>query len=257
MEPPLGQVGMHRHAGFPVKQAHHVKFADEKPLCQAVDVQILRKVSIQILHDFQYPVIFRHTGTGQRGAVVMDAPAQFYQKLQKHRLTEDGSAKGVVGKLCFQPGGQIENPSALGLFQPQHMAVLPLKQGKQRTVGGGHLLQKIRGYIDDDPLVRGILRQIRPVHAAAADQHNIPGAQKIAPAVDEIAAPPGNQQQNFAEFVVVIVRLRAGSGAQVEQPEILQKIPPLFIFCHGDSSKQVIFCKQYTRTNRLLQSVCP
>ena len=71
------------------------------------------------------------------------------------------------------------------------------------------------------------------MNTAAADEHDITGAQSIALALHIIAALTGYQKQYLAELVIVKIHLFPDAGTQMEQPEIFQQISPFFIFCHG------------------------
>jgi len=113
----------------------------------------------------------------------------------------------------------------------------------QVAVRGGHFLQVFRRNVDDDPLVDRLFQKLRLVDTAAADEHDVACVQQIALAINEIAALTGYQQQELAEFMIVIIHLFPAFGAQMEQTEIFQQIAPLF---SHDNIPPVIFCKQYT-----------
>ena len=146
---------------------------------------------------------------------------------------DDFPAEAVALQILLQSRRQLKQGLAPVLPKPQHPALGAGKEGAQVAVRRGVLLQILGGNVDDDPLVGGVGVQLRPVDAAAADEQDIPGLEQVPLAVDEIAAAAADQKQQLAELVVVVIRLGAPLGPQMEQTEIFQEIAPFFVGCHN------------------------
>ena len=119
------------------------------------------------------------------------------------------------------------------------------------TVRRGMPFQIFRGNVENNPLVRYIRIQLRPVDAMGIQQHDIPGLQQVPLSVRIIAAAALEQQQDLAEGMVVVLHLGAASGFQMKQPEIFQEISPFHVFghkwflhsmnCNNYSTERVLF----------------
>ena len=82
----------------------------------------------------------------------------------------------------------------------------------QIAVHGGLTLQILRRNIQDDPLIRTVGIQFRPVDAVGIQQHDVSGLQQIPLSVHIIAAAALQEQQDFAELMVMVFHLGSASG---------------------------------------------
>ena len=74
-----GDISVYRCSYGIVECVGKIIFADEKPLCQRVNVDLFGQILVQIFHDLQPPPVFRHAGAGEIGGTVFHAAAQFHQ----------------------------------------------------------------------------------------------------------------------------------------------------------------------------------
>ncbi len=233
-QPLLGDVQMDGGACFLAEQAHHVVFADEEGLGQVTDVDILAEIGIDVADDLPDPLVPWHHGTGPEGLAASHGSADFHQKAQKSSTAQDLPAEFLLPQIPLQRCRHLEYPALLAVLQTQHVSLLAGEDGEKTALGGGELLQIVRRNIDDDPLIGDSGVQLRPVDAAAAQQHDIPCLQQVAMTVNVISAAAGQKQQDLAEFMIVVIHLGALGRAQVKQTEIFQQIAPLFVVCHGN-----------------------
>ena len=84
------------------------------------------------------------------------------------------------------------------------------------------------------------------MYATAADEHDIAWQQKVSPPLYGIAAAAGEKENDFAEFVIVVIDFRSAVVLQMEEPEILQQVSALFIVFVHDGLHKSIFCKEYS-----------
>ena len=84
------------------------------------------------------------------------------------------------------------------------------------------------------------------MYAPAADEHDVAGQQKIAPPLYGITAAAREKKYDLAEFVIVVINLRAAVVFQVKESEILQQVSALFIVLVHDGLHKSIFCKEYS-----------
>ena len=110
----------------------------------------------------------------------------------------------------------------------QHVA-LSIEYVLQVAIPRGVLPQKFRVDIDDDAFIGRTGGKLRPVHTAAADDHDVPRFQTVALAFHGVAAAAGNEHQHLAKFVVVETHLSPRCIPQMEQAELLQQVPTLLI----------------------------
>ena len=96
-EPSLQQIGMDGKTGLPVKHAHHMILADVKPFCQAVHIQILCQMLIDVCHPFQHPGILGDHRMGIIGILSSALTADLHQQLQQTGIADQLAAVLFTG----------------------------------------------------------------------------------------------------------------------------------------------------------------
>ena len=116
----------------------------------------------------------------------------------------------------------------------------------ERIVRHGIFREQGRGDIKDHALIGNSLFKFGLMYAPAADEHDVAGQQKIAPPLYGIAAAAREKKHDLAEFVIVVINLRATVVFQVKESEILQQVSALLIVFVHDALHKSIFCKEYS-----------
>ena len=104
---------------------------------------------------------------------------------------------GCAKESAYQPAGAENVTTGTG----EDLLQITIR----KTVG----LEKIRTDIQDHPFVGYSRLKFRPVDGVAAHQHHVPWLQGVPLAVYHISAPSGPEEQQLAEFVIVVVHLGA------------------------------------------------
>ena len=216
---------------LPAEQAHHVVFAQVKPLRQALDADILRQMPVQVADDARHPLVARGLWAGPGDVSPAQAPSDAHQQSQHRPGAEDRLAVVLLPQLPLQSRRLGEEPLPLRLPGPQHMGhPEALRQIAVRPAGP---LQKLRGDVEDDPLIGRSRLEFRPMDRVAAHQDDVAALDGIAAAVHHVAAGPGHQQQNLVKFVIMKFRPGPLPADQMEQPEILGQEAFFLIVTHS------------------------
>ena len=82
----------------------------------------------------------------------------------------------------------------------------------------------------------------------AVDEDQVTGGKQIPLSLHHIASGAGQQEQELAELMVVVIHTGALTVPQMKEPEILQQVAPLLIgFIHGDPSlTNSMICTYYS-----------
>ena len=138
-------------------------------------------------------------------------------------------AEALLLLRLLQQREQLPHPSRSGVID---VAEIPLglpEAGVQRAALAGQLLQILRRDVQDHPLIEVAPLHHGPVDAAPAHQHIVSRLQGVPLALDGVSGPPRQQHDDLVKAVIVIGDLLVPVVRQMEQPERLVQIAPLFI----------------------------
>ena len=166
------------------------------------------------------------------GAVSDHIPVELDQQPEKAGPGQQVPAEAPVLQSLLQPLQQPGQPPPL-LPVRAHQGELPLpgqaEAGGQVLPPGAAGLEKAGVQVDHHPLIGAVRVGHRPVDQVVAHQQHVPGLQKVGPALDDVAGPAGEEDDNLVKLMVVVLHLLHPHVPEVEQPEVLVEIAPALV----------------------------
>ena len=194
---------------------------------------------MQIFQDLRrlFAVVFRGRVVIPVGA---DAPAQLHQELNGKR------ARKQIVRVRLAFGGGLQRREKLQqrlpavIVRPQDAAFFPRRRGEaavEPAARGRLRVEKRRVDIEDDTLVPLLRRNLRLVNRPALHQHDIIRLERVAAALHDVIALPGEEKDDLVKFVVVKRGILRQRGVEMKQTERFQQVAALFVvlFFHGRS----------------------
>ena len=237
-EPAVGDIAADGISGLGLEQAHHIIFADKKYIREAVNVQGIGQVGMDVVQDGDDLGVVP-LRVQKFDPFLQCCPIQLDHEFQEQKLTVEAAGVFRIVEGLFQTVCDLEQGAFFQGRDPKYVGMLLLcfLKTKAQVIFFIFIIRhKAGGDIDDDPLVGHGAVHLDPVQIVFLHQHDIVRLQFISLSFYIILYVSADKDRDFMKLVIMEFIFPGQLVCQVKDAEIAVQIAFFFIVFHGNSS---------------------